>query len=216
MDLYLLTFPNGKAYVGITTKTARARYVEHGSMARAGRGLPVYKAWRKMGAPELSVLAVFDDLDALLAAEVVEIARRRCQLPGGYNVTPGGEHSPMRTPSVAAKVAAAKTGKRRGQVHTPESREKIAAAMRGRTMSEESRRKLSEARKGVPSPLRGRKASAEARRNMSEAQRGKPKSPETRRKISEALVGRTQSEETKRKRRETFERKRRERELPDA
>lgn len=47
--LYKLTFPDGKAYIGITTGTATERFSEHVYWARKGRTYCVNAAIRKYG-----------------------------------------------------------------------------------------------------------------------------------------------------------------------
>ena len=66
-----------------------------------------------------------------------------------------------------------------GHQHSPETREKMAAARRGKPHSAETRAKIAAAR-------RGQQISAETRVKMAAARRGKPLSAETRAKMSAA------------------------------
>lgn len=194
--IYKLRFSTGRAYVGLTRKTVGARFCEHASCVGDPRKKSVlYNAWRKHGAPILEVLAEVPD-HLLLAAEVAAIAEHGTLYPNGYNTTAGGDVCPMHTPAVAQKVSDAKMGKKRPDLHTESSREKLRAARLGAKMSPESKARLSAARKGVPSPLRGRALSPERCAAMSAAQKGRAVPEERRRKISAALVGKVQSAET--------------------
>lgn len=165
-ELYKLDFANGKSYIGITTKTAAERFNGHrrkscGNSAKSN--VPVYDAWRKHGEPQLTVLAILENGE-LASAEQRAIAAYGTLLPNGYNMTVGGEVSPMLLPDVAAKVSAKNKGKLRGP------------------MSELHKKNLSEARKGIfPS-----EETLEKMRNSSKARARTPCSEETKRKISES------------------------------
>ncbi len=182
-QLYALDFPNGKRYIGITTKTAEVRLKGHEQALRTAKtnGPVLYRAWRKHGAPALTVLAIVEDED-LYDTEKRAIAVFGTLSPGGYNLTEGGESSPMKHPEVAAKAAAAKRGVKR----SAETRARMSTAKRN--PSAETRAKISAA--GL-----GRKASAEACANMSAARRGKKRSPEAVAKTAAANRGRRTSPE---------------------
>ena len=109
-ELYKLDFTNGKSYVGITTKTAKSRFDNHKRCANTGKGAALYNAWRKHGEPKLTVLAVLEDKE-LASAEQRAIAVYGTLVPSGYNMTSGGEVSPMLFSEIAAKVSASMLGK---------------------------------------------------------------------------------------------------------
>lgn len=162
-QLYKLDFPNGKSYVGITTKTAADRFSGHRVRCRSAKGsdATLYHAWRKHGEPKLVVLAVVEDAD-LPATEIRAIKAFNTLVPNGYNVTEGGDTSPMTLPEIAAKVSATKSG-------VP--------------LSESHKASLSEAQRGNPRPglsaaLTGKKASDETRSKMSASAKAHKKSPE--------------------------------------
>lgn len=178
-QLYRLDFPNGKSYVGITTKTAVARFKGHEESFRRvkANGPAVYRAWKKHGAPTLVVLAIVEDED-LYETEKRAIAVYGAFAPNGYNLTEGGDGGPMH-PDVRAKMsAAAKARKRRA--HSEETRARISASTKASLATPEARARISAANKA-----RGR-ASPEARARMSDAQKGKKLSEETRAKMSVA------------------------------
>lgn len=133
-ELYKLTFPNGKAYIGITTKTARHRFGAHASNAKAGvRRSALYAAWRKYGPPIMEVLGKFDG-DDLYEAERLAILEHGTHHPNGYNLTSGGEISPMLFPEPAAKMRATKARNGTLGLVTPEAAAKISAALKGRVI----------------------------------------------------------------------------------
>ena len=141
--IYMLTFSNGKAYIGLTSGTVEKRYKEH-KIASGYRddGL-IHKAWKKYGAPTLSTLAIVEDYD-LAETEIRAIAVYNTLHPNGYNLHFGGHTSPTKNPVVAAKSAASNKGK----VIPPEVRAKMSAAKKGVPRSEEAKKAVSAGGKG--------------------------------------------------------------------
>ena len=136
-ELYQLSFPeSGKSYIGITTKTAKWRYKSHSGSINSGN-YPLYNAWKKYGKPELKVLARLEN-DDLYDTEIRAIAALNTRIPNGYNVSPGGECSPMLIPGIAEKVAA----KNRGKERSPGAIENMRKAITGRHLSEEHKEKI--------------------------------------------------------------------------
>lgn len=179
-ELYKLDFANGKSYIGISVKSAKARFDNHKRCAKTGKSAAIYNAWRKHGEPNLTVLAILEDRE-LASTERRAIAVYGTLVPGGYNMTPGGEISPMLFPEIAAKVSASMLGK-----VWSEERKVLRSKMMignknllGHSHSEESRAKMSESRKGV-------KRSAESVEKMASKNRGLKRSEETVKKNSAA------------------------------
>lgn len=184
--IYKLTFPNGKIYIGMTTVSLRNRLYCHRFKAKAeAPKLLVHRAWKLHGEPLAEVLAIVEDAD-LSATEVRAIRAFGSFGDGGYNMTPGGEDSPMKTPAIVEKV--------RALALTPERIARNIEVHLGSKRSLETREEMSKMRKGMRA--------------------GIPKSPETRRKISEANKGkyhlppgRKNTEETKAKMSESAKRR---------
>lgn len=157
--LYKLDFANGKSYIGITTKGAETRFVQHRKSSVKGSNLAVHHAWRKHGEPKLVVLAVVEDAD-LPATEIRAIKAFNTLVPNGYNVTEGGQTSPLLSPSVAAKVSAAMIGNKSsiGRKLSDEHKAKIGASssgrmsMLGKRHSEETKKRIAAKQTGVPRP----------------------------------------------------------------
>jgi predicted GIY-YIG superfamily endonuclease len=162
-ELYRLDFANGKSYIGITTRSARERFNGHRSRCRSNKGgdAALYHAWRKHGEPKLVVLAVVEDRD-LPETEVRAIKAFSTLVPNGYNVTEGGDTSPMVLPEIAAKVSATKSGVSLSEGH----KASLSAAQRGKP------------RPGLSVALTGKKASDETRAKMSASAKAHKKSPE--------------------------------------
>lgn len=139
--LYLLTFPNGKLYVGLTSISIAARMRQHRYAAKNDNSL-LYRAWRKHGAPTCSPLFEVPE-DELPDNERALIRTLRTQTPHGYNSTEGGDVSPAKSPSVRAKLSAGRMGMkftdehkaalraaRAGQIQAPETNAKRGATLR--------------------------------------------------------------------------------------
>jgi hypothetical protein len=105
-ELYKLTFPSGKAYIGITLSTARER-LRHHYYGRS-RNYAISNAIKKYGvdAVQIDVLARSDNWDDLCRLECEAIEEHRTRFPGGYNLTGGGEGIPERTEHEHAAMVA--------------------------------------------------------------------------------------------------------------
>ena len=162
--LYRLMFPNGKAYIGITTGTAQERLAEHAYWARAGKSYVLSAAIRKYGVDAITVetLATADEWSELTAMERQAIADHGTRAPAGYNMTDGGDGAP--------KGNTYNVGKKR----TPESRARMSASAVGRKHSEESKAKIGSASRGNKYAL-GRIMSDAERTMRSASQVGKAK-----------------------------------------
>ena len=205
-EVYRLTFSNGKSYIGLSTQSAEIRYRSHAYAAKKGKIQdPVYRAWRKYGAPTLEVITRGLSEEELVAAEIAAIAAHGTLTPNGYNVSPGGTHPPSVRPEVAARIGL----KVRRQWQDPATREKMVAGMQGKTRSEEARQRMSKSRMGtkhtlatkvlVSTKLTGIKRSEETRRRMSEAAKIRGVSQKTRDAQRKRRTGRPLSEATKAK-----------------
>ena len=91
--VYVLTSPNGKQYVGLTSTSFRRRWRGHLQAAKHGAKNPLYCAFRKHDATKFKREVVFesDDRDELAAKEIELIKALGTLAPRGYNLTTGGE-----------------------------------------------------------------------------------------------------------------------------
>lgn len=194
MELYRLTFPNGKSYVGITSTRLRRRIALHKNHAKVGRQTALCAAIRKHGMPKAETLVVCADWAYLCDLERDAIAAFGTLVPSGYNLSPGGEGTLGFRWTADAKKRLSEIKRQRPQAanigslgyrHTPAARQKIADAGRGVVFSESRRLKMGASKLGNQY-CKGRKLSNESRRKISEAQKGRIFSPEHRKKLSEA------------------------------
>jgi group I intron endonuclease len=199
--LYILRSPNGKAYVGITSKTLEGRWAEHLQRVKEGRAQALQNAIRKYGADkfEARVLVIADDWDYLCDLERRAIAAFGTLSPKGYNLTAGGEGvvGRVHTEQAAANMSAGQ--KRRAQAPSekgrltrankkwreshPEEYEAARQSLAEKMRSPEVKAKLSAA-------ARKQFESEEARKRASEAGRAAMSTPERREhmaKVSAAL-----------------------------
>lgn len=177
--LYCIKSPSGKKYIGITLKSAAERFSKHCTASRKSQKLPIYRAIKKYGrdAMAISVLCVSDNIEYLRLVEIRAIAALNTLLPNGYNATSGGEGTPGRILSDAARrrISAAQVGR----PVSAETRIKISASMRSALA------KKREMCGGIifrPSP------SIEARIKNRNSQLGKKHTEETKQKIRQSRL----------------------------
>ena len=134
---YLLEFPNGKVYVGITTKTVGERFAEHCVSIRRTRyrHYPLYRAMRKYGPESMTIhtLAESEDWPTLCEYERTFIALFGSQHRTlGYNMTSGGDGVSDPSDEAREKVSIAVAVASRTRWADPEYREKMTTARRQR------------------------------------------------------------------------------------
>lgn len=145
--LYVALFPNGKRYFGVTSKSLGVRIRGHRNATSRGSRLPVHKAMQKLEAEFKTLVIGHRDYILYLEAKAIQAFDTRNRT-FGYNVTVGGEKSPMATPEVAARVGL----KHRGKIISKEMREKQSKALKGRAHSQERKDKIGAAHKGRTLP----------------------------------------------------------------
>lgn len=84
---------NGKAYVGLTTKTLKQRWQKHGDRTVEGLHTPFYNALRKYGFENFKreILYETSSVEELRVCERALIASHGTLILEGYNVDIGGE-----------------------------------------------------------------------------------------------------------------------------
>lgn len=187
-SLYRLTFPNGKAYIGITTKSVERRFIQHCSLARNGRvSFAVHFAISKYEAENVVVETLATaDIDSLKLLEVAEISKQNTRYPNGYNLTDGGDGAVGMDAETKNKISKAASGRRA----TLETKAKLSAAHKGKKYSEELCAKMS-----VISA--GRTHTEEAKLKISEKAKARWADPAKKEKLSATLKGKQRSEEAK-------------------
>lgn len=197
--IYLLTFPNGKKYVGITTQLLAQRISKHRNDAMVRESTkPLHRAWRKYGEPQASVI-LETSADRLQEEEIRLIKELGTQVPNGYNVSPGGQLGRLglpHLPETCAKMSAAW----RAYYAIPENFEKLVTARRKAYEDHPDLRsrlsELAKARCADPEVIasfteRAKKQMAypEARARLSEIATKRMSDPTERKRISEKLTG---------------------------
>ena len=174
--VYRHTTPNGKMYVGVTSRPLNERCGKDG---RKYKCQPYFfRAIQKYGWDNIKHEVLMEGLteeQASLAEQLFIYYWDLTNRDKGYNRTEGGI---------------------KGAKHTQETKDKIAKGRIGKRHSEETKRKLSEQRKGEKSWNWGKSPSTETRRKISEAHKGKkcPWNIE-----NPPMKGKKHSEETKKK-----------------
>ena len=196
-SLYRLRFRNGKSYIGVCGRkngdpvyNAFTRYRGHRKAAEDGSQCAVHRAWRKYGAPKMTVLAVLSATE-LLPTEQRAIAVFNTMTPGGYNMTPGGEVSPTTIPEIAKRVGRPGNKNSLGYRHTEETKALLSRLSTGRKLpplTEDTKKKISASLLGNQH-LRGHIHSEETRLSMSLASKGKPKTLAHRVNMSLGMLG---------------------------
>ncbi len=137
--VYLLTFPNGKGYVGQTIDLPRRMRQHHYDAGTGKKSWPLYHAWRLHGKPEVRVLLLCESSESDRYERVlIEMCGTRS--PGGYNLTVGGEGCPGRTVTEEQRQRMSKA--RKGIIPPPFTKErcrKISEAKKGKPRSESAR-----------------------------------------------------------------------------
>lgn len=150
--LYMATLPNGKGYVGITTKPLWDRKSKHWNEARKRPGKTLFgRALLKHGidAAQFKVL-VIGELEYIKEMERKAIVAFGTKAPFGYNLTDGGDGVFGLSDESRERIAAGQRGRRmpdhvrravsaaqKGRVHTPEHRHAAGSAFRGKKRSPE-------------------------------------------------------------------------------
>lgn len=184
--VYMHRFPNGKVYIGMTSKRPESRW----GNGCGYRTQNVFRPILKYGWDNIEHIILFDGLSKTEAEnkEIELISLYRSAEPEyGYNIDLGGNYA----------------GK-----HSQETCEKISKSKKGWNPSEETRKRMSAAKKGKPLPqatiekLRGRSGTPLTERQkeaLLKANIGRVVSAETRKKQSESHKGKKLPEEQKQK-----------------
>lgn len=157
LSLYIITFPNNKKYVGITTNFS-ARKNKHKNRAKKSKynHLKIYRAINKYGFDNLqwSVDNNYSTWDELNKSEINIISKLKTNLiEFGYNSTAGGEGHLGFSPS-------------------KETRDKISKANKGKIISDSQKQFLSLTRMGKNNPMYGRPTSKKQKEAASKASKG--------------------------------------------
>lgn len=195
-SIYCITHKeSGKQYVGQTRSSPGARWSQHKSDAKCGRGHIISNAVRKYGHEAFSFDVIEQcSIDRLNDLEALWIEKLGTVSPSGYNLKFGGNAS-LHSEETKAKIRLALTG----VPHSEERRANVSAANK-LPISDERRQKMSLAKLGKPRSwkmtektralLRSRTISEETKDKISAANRGSKRSPESREKMRVSALAR--------------------------
>lgn len=181
--VYIVGFPNGKCYVGITIKTIEERFTEHVMATLAGSKYAIHHALRKYGPENVELMAVVKDVswDQAADLEVWWISKLNTFKGPGYNMTAGGEGMAghIMTAESRAKMSRAKMGNQhtKGYKFTDETKARISRAMMGNQRTKgyrhtaEARQKMRMAAMGNQN-TKGHKLTATHKDKISKAKLG--------------------------------------------
>jgi len=151
---------DGKVYIGITSRSLKARWAEHLYESRRNRSrMTVTWAIAKHGADNFRIepICCARSWDDICAAEQALIEQHGCTAPAGYNLRKGGDGAFGRKPTAEAiersaakhrglpchpNTRSASSRTHKGVKKSPAHRARIAAARRGIARSEETKEKL--------------------------------------------------------------------------
>ena len=138
--VYKHTAPNGKVYIGITSQKPEKRW--HGGSNYSTQPY-FYNAIKKYGWDSFDHVIIRDGL----TEEEARIAERKLikrydsrNRDKGYNITPGGDISPMKDPVVRKKSSESHKGKKQSE----EQRLQQSLRHKCKIVSDETKRKTSE------------------------------------------------------------------------
>jgi len=166
--LYVVDFPNGKSYYGITSRGLRQRITEHRQVANTygrwaiSKAFALYQDWF---IAEVLVVAPMWYLDEL-EPKVIEAFRSR--VPHGYNQAPGGSIAPAKTEETRLLLSRLKLGTRHSEETKAKLRKAWEARPRGWKWSEEERARR-EANRNPVGPYAGKRHNPEVREKIRQA-----------------------------------------------
>lgn len=122
MIIYKVTFPNGKAYIGLTKNALNLRRNNHYFLAKRGSKSAFHLALSKYSGQETwEIIDSALDYEELKFKEIIHISNYQTLAPNGYNLTVGGDGTI-------------------GHIMTPEQRSNISKCQIGRPSKKKGRK----------------------------------------------------------------------------
>ena len=171
--VYMHITPNGKRYVGITSRKPQYRW-------NNGKGYKpnnhFYNAILKYGWDNIEHIIVAENLTKENACAMEQELIKKYDTTNsqkGFNHSIGGENGSLgvkRSQEVCEKISAIKKNQpswAKGKHFSQEHCRKISQALTGRNLNEETKQKLSEAHKGKTTWIKGKTMPDEVRKKIS-------------------------------------------------
>lgn len=188
MNVYIIQFPNGKAYVGVEGKTGQ-RKAAHSRSAYNGSKTLVARAITKHGWENCEFSYLVQDMPPQFCYEfeIATIAERKLNsINTGYNQSSGGEHG-----SAGVKLGADHKSKiskaNKGKTVSEETREKLRIINTGKKLSEEHKKRIGDSQIGRVGGMSGKTHSEETKIKIGAAGAG-TKNPFYGKKHSEKTI----------------------------
>jgi group I intron endonuclease len=174
-DLYKITSPSGKQYIGIAKNGLSSRWSIHVCEAKSGSNTALHRAIRKYGEvnfrKEVLVIASYEYIRDL---ECKAIESFNTFHPFGYNLTKGGDGTVGHKLSDKTKEAIRQATKKR--MANPEAREHLRQLNLGKKQSPETVVKTVAALRNYAAmhggPMKGKKHSDETKAKIGAASKG--------------------------------------------
>lgn len=214
--VYMHVAPNGKKYIGITSRLPEMRWGSNGVKYKNNEYF--MRAIGCFGWDNIKHIILADGLDKETAEKMeMEIIRdnKTADREYGYNIKLGGNSSGPLPQSTKNKLSAIMTGRPKsdqtrdklrkaltGHVVSAETRKKISMKLSGsnntnygKPRSDETKRKIAEAQSGEKSHRYGKKLSEEHKASLSARHKGIPLSQEHIHKLRESIAAKVNSVE---------------------
>ncbi len=174
MNVYCITFPNGKRYVGVEGKTNSRKWKHSRSEYHTKNNSLVAKAIRKYGWLNCKFTYLLFDCPPELCYQMESEIIKEFNLQSylfGYNQSSGGECG-FSGVKMADEHRRKIGNAHRGKIVRPETIEKMRLANTGKTLSEETKNKISASLMGRVSAMKGKKRSTLSNKKTSESMMG--------------------------------------------
>lgn len=174
--VYKLTFPNGKAYIGITVRPMETRWLQHVRCSKNKKyQQPVHRAINKYKPENVKISLLHSGVEGTLlqSLEIEEIKAAKDSGQILYNMTVGGEGviGYVHTNEDKAKISASLLGNQRTKGRVWSDKERQNRAENRVPISESTRQKLRDALKARP-VRKGFQHSEKVRKAMSDGRTG--------------------------------------------